>query len=133
MAALGWLPGVSTEFGGEKVPRQLDGVGASGCQIHHGWVSGHAEGGWVPLDEGDEGTQRADGRVRGTTLHGLFEHDAFRTGFLVEVAGRRRKRFVPAGVQFAAARQARFDTIADAIEAHTDLDALTALNAQADA
>ena len=71
-----------------------------------------------------------DGRVRGTTLHGLFEHDSFRTGFLVDLAGRRGKRFVPAGVDFASARLARFDAIADAVETHVDLDALVGLIAQ---
>ncbi|MEO6629287.1 MAG: cobyric acid synthase [Aquihabitans sp.] len=128
---LGWLAGVTTEFGGTKVLRQHDGDRASGYQIHHGQVSGPVNGGWVPLDDGDEGTVSRDGRIRGTTLHGLFEHDAFRLAFLIELADRRGKRFTPAGVVFAAARQARFDTIADAIETHTDLDALMTLIGQA--
>ena len=127
MGGLGWLPGVSTVFGGEKVLRQHDGAHAGGYQIHHGRVSGPAGGGWVPLDDGDEGTVRSDGQVRGTTLHGLFEHDAFRSQFLVDLAARRHKRFLPGGVVFADARTARFDTIADAIEHHLDLDALGAL------
>jgi adenosylcobyric acid synthase len=85
----------------------------------------------VPLDEGSEGSVRADGRVRGTTVHGLFEHDAFRAAFLSDLAGRRGKRFVSAGVVFGAARSARFDTIADAIEAYLDVDALCGLIAEA--
>ena len=81
----------------------------------------------MPLDDGDEGTVRSDGRVRGTTLHGLFEHDAFRSQFLVDLAARRTKRFVPGGLTFEEARATRFDTIADAIETHLDLDALREL------
>ncbi|MGN6694974.1 MAG: hypothetical protein ACTHN0_12440 [Aquihabitans sp.] len=70
--------------------------------------------------------------MRGTTLHGLFEHDAFRAGFLTDLAQRRGKHFVSAGVDFAAARNARFDRIADAIEAHLDLARLVDLIAQGD-
>jgi len=128
---LGWLPGVTTTFGPDKVLRQHDGERASGYQIHHGRVSGPEGAGWVPLDGGDEGTIRPDARVRGTTLHGLFEHDAFRWQFLRELAERRGKHFEPSGVVFAEARAARFDRIADAIEHHLDLAALAALIAEA--
>jgi len=128
---LGWLPGVTTAFGTEKVLRQHDGEHAGGYQIHHGRVSGPEGAGWVPLDDGDEGTVRADARVRGTTLHGLFEHDGFRRRFLVELADRRSARFVPADAAFADARSARFDRIADALETHLDLAALLALVAEA--
>jgi len=132
VAGLAWLPGVVTAFDVDKVLRRHHGERAGGYQIHHGRVTGPAGTGWVPLDdcERGEGTVRSDGRVRGTTLHGLFEHDSFRTGFLVDLAGRRGKRFVPAGVDFASARLARFDAIADAVETHVDLDALVGLIAQ---
>jgi adenosylcobyric acid synthase len=131
VTGLGWLPGVTTAFGVTKVLRQHDGAQAAGYQIHHGRVSGPRDGGWVPLDDGDEGTTGPDGTVRGTTLHGLFEHDGFRTGFLVDLGVRRGKRFVPGGAAFAAARTARFDTIADALEHHLDVEALTDLISQA--
>lgn len=130
VAGLGWLPDVVTTFGPEKVLRQHDGHRASGYQIHHGRVAAPAGGGWVPLDDGDEGTVRSDGRVRGTTLHGLFEHDAFRSRFLTGLAERRGKRFEGTGIVFADARAARFDRIADAIEHHLDLAALAALIAE---
>ncbi|MCU1500440.1 MAG: cobQ [Acidimicrobiales bacterium] len=67
------------------------------------------------------------GRVFGTTLHGIFEQDDFRAAFLTAVAHRRGKRFTSAGVGFAAARRNQFDRLADALEAHVDLPALTAL------
>ncbi|WP_371748978.1 cobyric acid synthase [Aquihabitans sp. G128] len=127
-----------------------------GYEIHHGRVArGPAAEAWValapdPLGPVDptastdtdtdtdttadtspgseaEGAQAADGRVRGTTVHGLFEEDAFRAAFLVDVARRRGKRFVPAGVSFAAARTHQFDRVADALEAHVDLAAVARL------
>ncbi len=107
---LGWLP-VRTVFGAGKVVRR---VGATGYEIHHGRVVGDAD-------------TSPDGRVRGTSVHGLLEDDAERTALLTAVAGHRGKHFVPAGVSFAAARTARFDALADAIEAHLDGPALERL------
>ena len=60
-------------------------------------------------------------------MHGLLEDDAERAALLVALAARRGKRFVPAGVSFAAARTARFDALADAVETHLDLAALERL------
>ncbi len=74
-----------------------------------------------------EGAVDAGGRVRGTNLHGLLESDGFRVAFLVGVARRRGKVFVPAGVSFAAARAAQFDRVADALAVHVDLDRLSTL------
>jgi cobyric acid synthase len=89
-------------------------VGATGYEIHHGRVVGDAD-------------RSVDGRVRGTSVHGLLEDDAVRSTLLVGVAQRRGKRFVPAGVSFAAARTARFDALADAIESHLDMAAVERL------
>jgi adenosylcobyric acid synthase len=69
----------------------------------------------------------ADGSVFGTSLHGLFESDGFRTAFLAAVATRRGKTFVPSGVSFAAAREAQFDRLADLVGAHLDMPALEQL------
>ena len=74
----------------------------------------------------DDGAVDPDARALGTSLHGLFEEDGFRAAFLTEVGRRRDKTFVPAGVSFAAARDAQFDRLADLIEAHLDLDAVLA-------
>jgi adenosylcobyric acid synthase len=100
---LGWLA-ARTVFNPDKVVRR---VGTTGYEIHHGRIAGE--------------DRSPDGRVRGTTVHGLFEDDATRRRFLTELAGRRGKRFVPADVSFAAARTARFDVVADALEAHLDM------------
>jgi adenosylcobyric acid synthase len=139
VAGLGWLD-VDTEFAPEKTTRQRRGHAmgerVSGYEIHHGVVRrGAGAAGWIHLDdvhgEGDEGAvDLLDAGVLGTALHGLFEEDAFRGVFLTEVARRRDRRFVPAGVSFAAAREAQWDRLADLLEAHVDTAALEALVAE---
>ena len=105
------------------------GVIAAGYQIHHGRVTlGPSARPWFALEgadgDSDDGARDDDRAVYGTTLHGLFEGDEFRAGFLGAVAARRGKDWVPSGVSFAAARVAQYDRVADACEAHLDLDVL---------
>ena len=136
---LGWLD-VETVFGPAKVTRQRRGHAmghrVTGYEIHHGVTTrGPAAEAWVHLDdaygEGDEGSvDLVDATFLGTSLHGFFEQDGFRAAFLAEVARRRGKAFLPAGVSFAAAREAQFDRLADALEAHLDLAALDAVLAE---
>lgn len=147
-AGLGLLA-VTTTFDPAKVTRQRTGAAlgepVTGYEIHHGRVRrGEGAEAWIhlapdplgpapatdptldaPDDEGARAT--AGGRVLGTTLHGLFEQDAFRAAFLVEVARLRGKRFVPAGTSFARARTDQFDRVADALATHVDLARLTTL------
>ncbi|TMK87466.1 MAG: hypothetical protein E6G57_10615 [Actinobacteria bacterium] len=103
-----------TAFAAEKVTRQRRGVAmgqrVSGYEIH----------------PGDDGAVDSSAGALGTALHGLFEEDAFRAAFLIEVARRRGKTFVPAGVSFSAAREAQFDRLADLVDAHLDLQAVLA-------
>jgi adenosylcobyric acid synthase len=132
---LGWLP-LATRFDGDKVldrpaGRAVAGPAAgqpvSGYRIHHGRVTPVGEvAPWLVADGGEALGWHAAG-VCATTLHGLFEDDAFRTAALRSVAGRSGKRWRPGGVGFAEARSARFDRIAAAIEAHVDLDRLGGL------
>ena len=136
---LGWLA-VDTVFEAGKTTRQRRGHSmghrVTGYEIHHGNVSrAGPDVGWVHLDDAygvdDEGTVDTDvAQFLGTSLHGLFESDGFRAAFLSEIARRRDKVFVPAGVSFAAAREAQFDRLADCIEANVDIDRLTALIAE---
>ncbi|MCU1461798.1 MAG: cobyric acid synthase [Acidimicrobiales bacterium] len=138
-SGLGWLA-VDTVFAPDKTTRQRRGHSmgqrVTGYEIHHGNVSrAGPDVGWVHLDDtygvDDEGAVDTDmARFLGTSLHGLFESDGFRAAFLVEIGRRRDKTFVPAGVSFAAARQAQYDRLADSIEANVDIDRLTDLIAE---
>jgi adenosylcobyric acid synthase len=87
--------------------------------------------GWIRLDDcyacEEDGALDVEARVLGTSLHGLFEQDGFRATFLTEVGRRAGKTFVPAGVSFAAARDAQFERLADLVESHLDVGALDAL------
>jgi adenosylcobyric acid synthase len=136
---LGWL-GVRTCFGPDKVLDRpsgtalaggpADGERVAGYRIHHGRVAGDGAGA-EPWLVADDGTPLGwwDGQVAGTTLHGLFEADGFRAAVLrwaAAVAG----VDPPPGLgrrSFAAARLARLDRIADAVERHLDLDRLWAI------
>jgi adenosylcobyric acid synthase len=137
---LGWLP-VATSFRGDKVldrpaGRAGDGPGAgedvAGYRIHHGRVRPDGDvAEWLVAEDGEAlGWHDDRGRMAGTTLHGLFERDGFRAGVLGWAAARAGKRWAPTGVDFAAARIARLDQIADTMEAHLDLDALADLIAE---
>ena len=121
---LGWLP-LRTEFATDKVldrpSGMADGERVAGYRIHHGRVSSDVEP-WIVGDDGAVlGWQ--EGRFRATTLHGLFESDGFRAAVLRWAS----PAWVPSGMSFAAARTARFDRIADALESSLDLDRLFAL------
>jgi adenosylcobyric acid synthase len=129
---LGWLA-VETVFEGVKV---LDrpvgravcspgrGHRVDGYRIHNGRMTGGGAEPWLVAADGTELGWR-QGRVCGTTLHGLFESDALRADVLRWATGKALPD-VP-GVAFAAARHARFDRIADVLEASLDLDRLFAL------
>ena len=136
---LGWLD-VRTTFSPEKVTRQRRGSAmgqrVSGYEIHHGATTrGGGAAGWIHLDdvagaEEEGAVDLDDASVLGSSLHGLFEQDGFRATFLTELARRRDKVFVPAGVSFAGAREAQLDRLADLLEAHLNLEAIDTLIAQ---
>jgi adenosylcobyric acid synthase len=136
---LGWLA-VATDFRGDKVldrpaGRAESGPGrgtdVAGYRIHHGRVQASgAVAPWMVAAGGEILGWHDGGRVAGTTLHGLFERDAFRAGVLGWAAARSGKAWAPTGVDFAAIRLARLDRIADALETHLDLDRVAALIAE---
>jgi len=121
---LGLLP-VVTRFGREKVlgrPTRVlaDGTTVHGYEIHHGTVT--REGG-QPLfaDEGCRADAPAGPAVAGTLWHGLMENDAFRRGYLRDVARICGRRFTPAAdTSFALIREARLDRLADLVADHVD-------------
>ena len=128
---LGWLP-LRTVFEGAKVLDRpcgvaVDGPGAgervAGYRIHNGRITGDCAP-WLLADDGAP-LGWCEGRVAATTLHGLFESDGLRAAILRWATGAALPQ-VP-GISFAAAREARFDRIADVLEASLDLDRLLAL------
>jgi len=132
------LLAVRTVFGEDKITalrrgRAL-GEELNGYEIHHGRTG--ATSPWIDLEgaagEGvAEGASTADGRVLGTSLHGLFESDGFRRAFLGAVAARSAKKWSAGAFSFAAAREARADVLADALEQHLDIGVLENLIGEA--
>jgi adenosylcobyric acid synthase len=120
MPGLGLLD-TRTRFESEKVLGLPSGTGLGvpvhGYEIHHGRVQA---GTGDPFPGGVR-----SGAVFGTMWHGCLEGDDFRAAWLDEAA---RLAGVPGfragGTSFAAAREARIDAIADALEQHVDLDAV---------
>lgn len=123
---LGLLP-VTTTFVEEKITRQVSGR-ALGCEvtgyeIHHGRTDPAAP--WLETSEGPEGSVAGGGAVAGTSVHGLFEADGFRREYLTAVARRAGLAWDPGPeVSLAAAREARFDRIADTLGQHLDMEAV---------
>jgi adenosylcobyric acid synthase len=123
---LGLLP-VHTVFQSDKVLAQTqrvvqDGSVMRGYVIHHGRVD--LDGGASFF--GDEGC--VQGSVAGTTWHGVFENDEWRRQYLVSVAERSSKDFVPDHAHdFAARRELRIDALADLIAEHLDTNAFMTL------
>lgn len=133
------LLSVDTHFAAPKVldrptATAVDGPGAghvlTGYRIHHGQVAPRPQArAWLAAAAGGSPLGWHDGRVAGTAVHGLFEADSFRAAVL-RWAAEQSSVEPPAGLgqrSFAAARLARLDAVADAVEAHADLDRLLAL------
>lgn len=129
---LGWLD-AQTRFEREKVTRRRAGQAlghpVTGYQIHRGRVTG--SNAWLELNDEPEGASAdadgARGPIYGTTVHGLFESDAFRRAFLAEVAARRGRSFVAGNVSFADARDAQVDRVADIVGESLDMTAIEEL------
>jgi adenosylcobyric acid synthase len=138
---LGLLP-VRTRFDRAKtlarpVGRGLGAPVRTAYEIHHGTVT--VEGGeslfYADLDDNGSATTNAaplDGCVQdgvmGTLWHGALESDEFRRALLRWTAARAGRAFEPApDTDFAAARVAQYDRLADAIEEHVDTAAIRRL------
>ncbi|CAM3844494.1 cobyric acid synthase [Phaeobacter inhibens] len=126
VAGLGLLD-VHTVMAGEKrvtlteaVTRDGD-LPVSGYEIHMGRTNGaDCARAWLDIDGRAEGAVSADGRVRGSYLHGLFSSDAFRASVLSGL-GHESIAGYDDGVE------ATLDALADHLEDCMDLDALLAL------
>ncbi len=133
-AGLGWLP-VKTRFGHSKLQRWREGHALgepiTGFDMRHGRIERTAGEGWVTLDDEHgrhgEGATVADGRIRGTGLHGLLEQDGFRSALLADVAARSGRGRPPSGVRMTAVRRAYHDRLADTLAEHLDCDRLAGI------
>ena len=98
-----------------------------GYEIHHGRVDRCTEQIWFDVDGVPEGYRR--GQIFGTHWHGLFDNDDFRRQWLSAVAAAAgRDGFVVAGdTDVVARRDAQLDLMADLLDAHLDVDAITGL------
>lgn len=128
-AGLGVLP-VDVTFGAKVTARATHawrGLAVPGYEIHHGHatLARHA----TPAGDAEpflDGCRL--GATFGTMLHGAFEDQPFADAFLTEVAALTGATWTPTpGPTHAAAREAMLDAVADALEAHVDVDALVAL------
>jgi adenosylcobyric acid synthase len=122
VAGLGLLP-ATVRFQPAKILRQRHGEGlgqpVTGYQIQHGVIE--SDGG-EPFPGGC-----SSGAVYGTSWHGLLESDGFRQAFLTRVAAEAGRRYVPAGVSFAAERERQLDALGDLVADHLDTGALLRL------
>ncbi len=101
-----------------------DGVPVTGYEIHIGRTEGPDRArGWVTLDGAPEGAQSADGRVRGTYLHGIFGSDGFRRGYLARLGASAD------GPDYEAEVERTLDALADHLARHMDLPRLLSLAA----
>ena len=123
---LGLLP-IDVRFHSEKVlgrpVGQWRGVPVEGYEIHHGRPATRED---VEAEEFLGGIRV--GEVWGTMWHGAFESDAFRRAWLATIAEAVGRDWVVSEAPgFAERREAMLDEVADALEAHADVDTILAL------
>jgi adenosylcobyric acid synthase len=124
---------VTTVLEGEKVLLSAEGIACTtgeavqGYEMHVGRTTGSGlSRPLLHLRVGDgtmrpEGAVSADGRVIGSYLHGLFQADGFRHGFLDRI-----RRRPASGIAYGAAIEASLDALAHHLEVHLDVNALLA-------
>jgi cobyric acid synthase CobQ len=140
--ALGLLE-IETIFQPEKITERvgavhlLTGLPVSGYEIHAGRVAGITGSGAVfRIIERDgvraddfEGAHSEDGRVIGSSIHGLFDAAGFRRKFVDTV--RESKGLAALGLTVPddpnADRRTAFDRVADVLEEHVDMSRVAAL------
>lgn len=143
---VGLLP-VTTRFEAPKVVRRVagrlaaePGTAAAGYEIRWGRprpVEGALP--WLTLDRQTaepthprhDGCVRADGRVIGTSVHGILDQDPLRHQVLGQVATARGRDFTPAPVGYPQALEEHLDSLGDWAEAHLDVTRLLGLAATA--
>ncbi len=114
-----------TRFEEPKIVRRSSGVAGTGggsgppiagYQIRFGRPMAAGEP-WFHLDGADEGVVAPGGTIRGTSLHGLFDADEFRSQFLAQVAEARGRHYQPSTVTFAQELDRYHERLADWVDA----------------
>ncbi len=123
-----------TRFVAPEVVEQVTGETARGSvrgyRVHWGRVTFSAEP-WFAVDGRPEGCVGSGGRVVGTSVHGVFDGDEFRSAFLSAVAADRDREYRPADIGFAATMDAQHERLADWVDEALDLDVLDEIAATA--
>lgn len=107
-----------------------NGHAVDGYQIRFGRLASN-ERPWLELDGVPEGAISSAGPVFGTSLHGIFDSDGFRSALLAEVAAQRGRLYEPPGAGFSAAVEAQHERLADWLEANADVERMLALGSSA--
>lgn len=101
------------------------GTALRGYEIHIGRTTGpDCDRAWIMLEDGSEGAASADGRVRGSYLHGIFAADGFRREYLRRIGASAN------GPDYEAEVERTLDALAAHLRQHLDLAALLALAAK---
>ena len=119
---------ISTELHPEKQLARVEGTHTAtghpvqGYEIHLGRTTGpDCQRAWLTLPSGPDGAARADGRVMGCYLHGLFAADSFRQSYLARFGAASSTLAFDTGVEDT------LDALAQHLETHLDIDALLKL------
>ncbi len=118
---------VSTTMAGEKqvILRSATALPGhepvSGYEIHMGRTDGpDCARAWLQIEGRPEGAASANGRIRGSYLHGIFTSDTFRASYLAELG-------VTSETAYEDGVEQVLDDLADHLEQHMDLDLLLAM------
>ncbi|HZG55210.1 cobyric acid synthase [Paenibacillus sp.] len=118
-AFAGWDEGTETSAG----------IAIEGYEIHMGTTTFREP--VRPLfrlhDGTTDGAAMPGGRVWGTYVHGIFDNDDFRRGWLNRIRAERGLPSLAVGYRHREAREAAFDRLAAHVRAHVDMEAIYAM------
>jgi adenosylcobyric acid synthase len=118
---------ISTVMSADKSTRLVKGIHCAtgttieGYEIHLGRSEGaDCARPMVTIDGRPDGASKADGRVQGTYVHGLFTGDAFRKAWLANLG-------IASSLAYSFEIESALDALADHLEAHLDIEAMLAI------
>jgi adenosylcobyric acid synthase len=118
---------ISTVMSADKSTRLVKGIHCAtgtpieGYEIHLGRSEGaDCARPMVTIDGRLDGASKADGRVQGTYVHGLFTGDAFRKAWLANLG-------IASSLAYSFEIESALDALANHLEAHLDIEAMLAI------